>query len=154
MPQALEIDHEQVKCVAIQVGYREAARQFELKEETVLKWAQREGWSNQIKQATEAVAVKVERQGLSSVVRKTPSDIMLGFKGKTKLSQAKTVYKTAKHFEKLPGEVLSKKTSEVLNNVNAAAKLWPEESQTQQPLVNINLMGVSVPEAPRQSGGL
>ena len=66
--------------------------------------------------------------------------LMHSLKGKTKLHQAKTVYKTAKAFSKLPGEALMSRTQDVKNNVDSASKLWPEEQQS-SPLIAIQLNG-------------
>ena len=51
MGQALQVDHEKVKMVALQIGVREAARQFNLPEPTVQAWSRREGWFAQAVEA-------------------------------------------------------------------------------------------------------
>lgn len=140
MPQALEVDHEQVKAVALQIGVREAAKQFGLKECTVLQWSRREKWFGNSDLIEQARAAKIEKQGLTQVVTKTASEIMLNYKGKTKLAQAKAVYKTAKHFSKLDPETLAHKTQEVKNNVDSGTKLWPEEQGNNLTQINVNLL--------------
>lgn len=136
--------------IAFQVGFREAARQCEVEEQTVLKWAEREGWMAQKEQVLQAQALKVENQGLSSVVSKSPAEMLLSYKYPSKIAQAKAVCKTAKGFSRLDPETLMKKTSEVLNNVSAGNKLWPEEQSTvNQTLVNINLLQADYGESPK-----
>lgn len=44
MPAPLAVDREAVKAHAITHGIREAARAFDLRENTVKSWAKREGW--------------------------------------------------------------------------------------------------------------
>ena len=55
MPAPLETDREQVRIVAVQIGVREAARQFGLSEETVKSWSKREGWLRDAQEKQEIV---------------------------------------------------------------------------------------------------
>jgi hypothetical protein len=142
MPAALLVDKDKVKTVALQIGVREAARQFELPEGTVQAWSKREGW---FKQQAEAMEVVNGVKSLQPAATKSVSDVFLGYKGKTKLAQAKTVFKTAKAFSKLPAESLMVKTQEVKNNVDSAAKLWPEEQHGSQSVIAIQLNGYVPP---------
>lgn len=148
MPAALPVDREKVKMVALQVGVREAARQFELNEDTVMAWSRREAWFAQKEQTQQVVEKHIADRGMQAVARKTPSEVMLQYKGKTKLAQAKTVYKTAHHFSRLAPEVLAKKTQDVKNNVDSASKLWPEVGPDQRTLVNVNILAQRLPDAP------
>lgn len=50
MPAPLDVDHEQVRVLAVAVGVREAARQMGLTENVVLQWSNREGWFKQVPQ--------------------------------------------------------------------------------------------------------
>jgi hypothetical protein len=49
MPAPLDVDREQVRMLAMQVGPREAARRMGLSEDTVLAWSRREGWLDGIR---------------------------------------------------------------------------------------------------------
>jgi hypothetical protein len=51
MPAPLDVDREQVRMLVLSVGVREAARQCNLSENTVLAWANRGGWLDAIKDA-------------------------------------------------------------------------------------------------------
>lgn len=102
MPAALEIDREQVRIVAVQIGVREAARQFGLSEETVKSWSKREGWLVQdtenkelVEQATKQLR---EKQGLPPVAP-TAAEILRNYSGTTRLSHAKVAEKVAKSLE-------------------------------------------------------
>lgn len=44
MPAPLAVDREAVRVLVVAVGVREAARQMDLSEDTVLSWARRGGW--------------------------------------------------------------------------------------------------------------
>lgn len=112
-----------------------------------MQWSKREKWFGHKELVQTAQALKIEKQGMSAVVSKSASDVFLQYKGKTKLFQAKAVYKTAKHFSKLQPEVLATKTVEVKNNVDSGAKLWPEESQQPLTQVNVNVSGVRLPDS-------
>ena len=137
-PEALK---EKVKLVALQIGVREAARQFELSEERVMKWSQRGNWFKNDPQVAEALALKEERQGVSVAVRKCPSEIVLRYGERTKLKLARTTYKTSNALSKLPEEKLLDNTAALVNTVNAAAKLHNWQAPANQTLVNINLTG-------------
>lgn len=49
MPQALDVDREQVRMLVLSIGVREAARKMHLSENTVLAWSNREGWLDQFR---------------------------------------------------------------------------------------------------------
>jgi hypothetical protein len=146
MPAALEVDHEQVKALAFQIGIRDAARQMGLPEQTVLKWATREKWTEQFEQVKQAKLLKIEKQGMSSVVSRSPLEIIASLGGKTKLVQAKTVYKTAKAFQRKDSEQLIHLTKAVKENVDTADTLFGyTQGQPALTQVNINLTGVKLP---------
>jgi hypothetical protein len=147
MPQALEVDHDYVKGICSQVGIREGARIVGLDELLVLKWAEREKWTEQWKQLEQAKALKVERQGLSSLVI-DPSEAYAKYKGKTKLKLCRVVDKTANGLNKLKPVDLANKTGAVLNTVSAYAKLYPD-AQVSTSTVNVQVLNqVNVPIAP------
>jgi len=138
MPKAIAIDHEQVRSVALQVGVREAARQFGLKASVVMKWSAEEKWFAHLQAAKDAQLALQAKQGITV---KTSGDVMLGYGEKTKLNSAKTLYKTSKGFAKKTPDELLKLTQQVKNNVDSAAKVFGwEEKQDHRTLVNINLL--------------
>ncbi len=53
MPAELDVDKEAVRVLVVAVGVREAARQCNLNENTVLAWANRGGWLQSVADAKE-----------------------------------------------------------------------------------------------------
>jgi hypothetical protein len=95
-----------------------------------------------------AVALKIEKQGLSPAVTKTPGDVMVNLNGKSKLLSAKVGHSMLKTISKKRGDEQLREAQAYKTTVDALSKThggW-EQTQTSQPLVNINLMGLSVPE--------
>lgn len=150
MPQALEVDHEQVKAVAVQVGVREAARQFGLPEDTVRQWSCREKWFQHKELQEKALALKIERQGMSPVVTKTGSEILLSLGSKSKLVAAKVGHNTLKAIHRKKDDALIASASAFKATVDSLAKVhdWGSEGNS-APLVNINLLSAQLPEVPR-----
>jgi len=146
MPQALEVDHEKVKMVALQIGVREAARQFGLKECTVIQWSKREKWFEHRELVEQAKALKIEKQELSSVVIKSAAEIVDNYKNQSKLSLASTIHKTATALENQDDDKLVKNTSALLNATSSWAKLHASEQEHARSLVNVNIMSTSVPD--------
>lgn len=129
MPKALPVDHEKVKMVALQIGVREAARQFGLKESLVQKWSEREKWMSLKSQVQQVVDNHIEEMGMSPVVAMTPSEAIQNSKVQSKLLLAHTIHKTAKSLEVQDGPALLKSTTALLNTTNAWAKLHTSEEQ-------------------------
>jgi hypothetical protein len=128
---ASEIDKEVVKTVALQIGVREAARQFGLSEERVMKWSQRGNWFAQKELSVSMGNEKRERSGLSALVRKTPSEILLSLGSKSKLRAAKVGDNTLKAMQKRKGEALIAGSGAFLNTVNALSKVHDWGTTTQ-----------------------
>jgi len=147
MPQALEVDHEQVKCVAIQVGYREAARQFGLSEDTVCYWAVKEGWSEQVKQVQAAVEVIKEKQGVQALP--SGSSVLSKLAGKSKLLGAKVGHETLKSIYQHKGTPkLPLFAGAFASTVGALSKIhqWDQPAQSHT-LVQVNINSQPVPDA-------
>jgi hypothetical protein len=149
MPAKLEVDREQVKCVAIQVGYREAARQFNLPPSTVLSWAERDGWSQQVEEVKRAQILKQENQGVRSVAVTRASDILIRLGDKSKLKAAKVGGKMLQAIGRKKADELVKASGAYKNTVDGLAKVhgWGSESQSQAPLVAIQVVNSNVPDA-------
>lgn len=107
MPAALELDRNEVRIVAVQIGVREAARQFGLSEETVMSWSKREGWLREKEEQEEIVErakwQKRESQGLPAVAR-TASEILKSYDGDTRMGLAKGLKAGADHVAQLDGQ--------------------------------------------------
>lgn len=132
-----------VKLVALQIGVREAARQFKLSEEMVCKWSQREGWFKEAAPSeSQEIAAQViesvqDKAGVSMAVHTKPSNVIQSLKDKTKLAFAKGIMKGAKVVQSLQGEQVLDKSKKVLDLVTAHAKLHGEDSGGSQVAINL-----------------
>lgn len=123
MPAAIPIDHEAVRVVAVQIGVREAARQFGLPEDAVRQWSHREEWFERKQQEEQSVAVAMQRKFENhpvsqSVTGRSAAEILRDFSGQTRLSHAKVARKVANSLcEKDPDELILN-----MPNVLGAAK--------------------------------
>ena len=152
MPAALEVDHDQVKCIAIQVGYREAARQLGLSEATVCYWAVKEGWSEQVKQVQQAVDVVKERQGVHALP--SGSSVLAKLAGKSKLLGAKVGHETLKSIYQHKGTPkLPMYAGAYASTVNALSKIHQWDQPAAGSTVNVQLLNQVVvpPVQPRDS---
>lgn len=149
MPAAVDVDHELVRAVAIRVGVREAARQYELSEERVLKWSQREGWFKHTQAVEAAIVTKQENKGLSSIVRKSPTDILLQSGPKDKLLVATVARKAVKTIKRKSGDALiaDMQPLKAATDVLKVAHGWGSESGNSLALVQVNINSQSVPDA-------
>jgi hypothetical protein len=114
---AINIDREAVKTLAIAVGVRKAARQLGLKEATVCKWSERGKWFKSPPQPP--------KQSDVSTVIKSPSnalaDTLREHSEQTKLGMATAARKAAKHAAKMtPVQVI--RASRGLKNVTEIAE--------------------------------
>lgn len=141
------IDHEAVKVVALQIGVREAARQFGLSEEMVMKWSQREKWFAYKELGEQALVRAQEERGLSAAVRTTPSDVLVRLGSKSKLVAAKVGHNTLKAIHRKKDDALIASASAFKATVDSLAKVhdWGQEGNS-APLVNINLLSAQLPE--------
>jgi len=149
MPQAIPVElKEKVKMVAMQVGVREAARQFEISEDTVMAWSRREGWLTQKADAQSVKGEIIESRGLHALARKTPSDVLKSFGERSKLRAARVGDRTLAAIAKKKDDNLVKASGSYLNTVNALAKVhgWGSESDGTSPLVSVNILSANVPD--------
>lgn len=121
MPQALEIDHNEVRVIALQIGVREAARQLGLEEDTVKSWSLREQWFAHRALTDSKIQAAVEQkrvsQGLSPVAP-TAVKVLEDYGKPTRLNHAKAAHKiSVKVAEMDPDELFL-----TVPNVLAAAK--------------------------------
>ena len=144
MPQALAVDREQVRIVAVQIGVREAARQFELNEDTVSAWSAREGWFTRKEQEEELVErakwQKQERQGLQASASKTAAEILRDYDGDTRLSLARGINSGARHVSTLDGQEILMASQQISHLAKSAALVhrWGGDAMTN--VMNINLI--------------
>jgi hypothetical protein len=149
MPAALDVDHEQVKAVAVQIGVREAARQFGLLESTVKSWSKREAWFKQIADTTAIVEKSIAERGLRPVAAISPSEILRKLGDKSKLRAARLGDNTLKAISRKRDDALIAVAPAFKQTVDALSKVhaWdaPSQNLTQ---VNINLTGQRFEKAP------
>lgn len=151
MPAAIPAElKEKVKLVAIQVGVREAARAFQLKEGTVQYWSANEGWLAQKADAERVKEEILEVRGLQPLSTKSPSEVLQEYSGESKLQMAHGLAKTSKAWTDKDDDYRLKNTQALANLATTHAKLFPE-ANTAQSLVNVNILAqscdVQVPNA-------
>jgi hypothetical protein len=144
MPKALPVDHEKIKMVALQIGVREAARRFGLKEATVQAWSDREGWFALKAEVEAIIAEHVEEMGMQPVATKTPSEAISEYRGETKLALAHALALTAKDLEQEKPDKRIKNTQALLNTTSAWAKLHQESENTTHTAFQLNAQIVVV----------
>lgn len=124
--QPLAVDHDEVRLVALQIGVREAARQFGLEEDTVKKWSSREGWLRKAadeEEKAEGWKMKLrEQQGLSPIVP-TAAEILRKYSGNTRLKLASVVDKQANCLDEKDPDELLLMAQTVKTVVDSACKL-------------------------------
>lgn len=108
MPAPLAVDREQVRIVALAVGVREAARQYELPEATVQAWSARYGWfakEEAVATVQEAAKERVrERQGLQPAATKSAAEVLKAYDGETRFSLAKGIAAGARAVSEMDGQ--------------------------------------------------
>lgn len=148
MPAALDVDHDKVRAVALVVGVREAARQFELSEDAVRQWSKREGWFKHVQAAQEARLVKQEKQGVSPAVTKSQSDVLLSFNGKSKLLGAKVGHSMLKNISKVKGLSQVALAQPFAQTVGALSKIHQWDQSVHNTQVNVQVVNTqSIPDA-------
>lgn len=141
MPAELLIDREKVKMVALQIGVREAARQFGLNENTVMAWSIRYNWFGDKALADGVKEAVIEQRGLQAAARKSPADIVKSLGDRSKLRLSRTVDKTALHLYRQKPDKLIENTSALLNTTSAWAKLHGDVPTAPSVAIQINLGG-------------
>lgn len=150
MPAALEVDHDKVRAVAIQVGVREAARQFGLSEDAVRQWSKRERWFKHAQVVQDAIVRKQKNQGLSPDVTKSVSDVLLAYDGKSKLRSAVLGHKMLQAISRKRDDALIACAQPFATTVTALDKVhrWSQPSQTNVQ-VNVNLGSTQFKDSPK-----
>lgn len=156
MPAALpEEVKTKVKLVALQLGIREAARQFEIPEATVQAWSAREGWMKQKAEIQQVTERSIEKRGLQPVSTIDPSHVLLKLGNKSKLRAAKLGDRTLQVIQRkaldtdgealIPLAPVLKTTVDTLDKVHS----WSSNSTQSLTQVNINLSGPSFQDSPK-----
>jgi hypothetical protein len=122
MAQALAVDWQEVRLIALQVGVREAARQLGLNEKTVLHKSHTEGWMQAKEVAIAAKQQLQERQGVQSVSVKA-QDLLRNYGEKTKMGLAKGLAKGAEVVGEMDGQEILMASQQVAQLTKAAKDL-------------------------------
>lgn len=129
MPPPLSVHWPSVHALALQIGVREAARQFGISEEAALKRSQRESWivdrpsSVPLPTSIRPTEKKDENGRVLTVLTgpKATANVLRELGEKTRIGLAKGLAKGAAHVEQLDGE-------EVLMNAKNIASLTKSAS--------------------------
>jgi len=149
--QAIAIDHEQVRLVAVQIGVREAARQFGLPEDTVKTWSRREGWLVQEEQKQElvqkAVAIVREKQGLNPI-EPNASEILLKFNGETRMGHAVAAHKVANKLKQMDEDELFMSGQLLQQHAKHASTVFGWEANSAGVTVNVGVISDHIQDCP------
>lgn len=107
--QAVPIDKDQVRIVAVAVGVREAARQFGLPEGTVQFWSAKEGWLREQEQVSTVQEQALERKRESMGYQPTSTnavDVLAKYNGETRLGHATAAAKVAGKLQQMDADEL------------------------------------------------
>jgi hypothetical protein len=153
--QPLEIDHEQVRAVAVQIGVREAARQFGLKEDTVKGWSREEQWLTEEQAKERRIEALKQEKRIEQGINPNPptaSQILSQYSGNTRLKLAQTVDKQADNLAIRDPDELVLMASTVKTVIDGAAKLHGWEAGAQVTvnfdLISDNLHSIPIVDAP------
>lgn len=137
MPAALDVNKEAVQVLVGAVGVREAARQMGLSENTVLAWANRGGWVQQI-------AVARERKGQSLAMGRSNAvqsvaikpataleNVLLERQERTKLAQSAYLAKASERLAEVPDDQLLDHAPTGKTLAEMASKVYPEATVDQ-----------------------
>jgi hypothetical protein len=153
--QPLEIDHEQVRAVAVQIGVREAARQFGLKEDTVKGWSREEQWLTEEQAKERRIEALKQEKRIEQGINPNPptaSQILSQYSGNTRLKLAQTVDKQADNLAIRDPDELVLMASTVKTVIDGAAKLHGWETGAQVTvnfdLISENLHSIPIVDTP------
>jgi hypothetical protein len=121
MPRKLNINREAVRCLALVVGVREAARQMHLPRETVQAWSTRYNWF---------------KSPLAPSAPISPSDALARsirqMGGTTKFHLAKSTDKASRRMSKKHANDIIENSDKLTHLVNAASKIHGWEAEQKQ----------------------
>lgn len=151
MPDPLTVDREQVRLVAVQIGVREAARQFGLPENTVKTWSGRYGWFKEAAEQQQLVETAREtkrvRQGLSPR-EPTAAEILEKYGKETRLSLAAGIARGAETVRDMDGQEVLLASQQVSQLTKAAATVHGWQSTGPSLSVRLDVIAQSGPDSP------
>lgn len=144
MPQALALDREQVRIVAMAVGVREAARQFELPESTVQSWSARGNWFGELDEEKEAQELAINRvresQELRPAATRTAAEVLRSYDGDTRFHLARGLNKGAKTIGNMDGQEILMAAPLISQVAKSAALVHGWNADSTQTVMNVNLI--------------
>jgi hypothetical protein len=134
MPAALNVNREAVKTLAMAIGVREAARQMNLPENTVMQWSARYNWFAEPKLPPTMKRVSSEST--------SPGDIMKQVGERSRFSLDIAGEKAAKHLEKLGGHEIVSKATKFKEIVAATSQLHGFDAKDQAGSFSLNVLSL------------
>jgi hypothetical protein len=146
MPVALDVNWEAVRAHAVTHGAREAARAFELSENTVMARCRREGWLVNAGKSVELQPLPKSMQPAARDARITPEKAarysVENLKSRSRYRLMKVVDKGALAMAKMSGPAIVANAQQGNALANMHAKLCPPDQSTQQsPLLLLSITG-------------
>lgn len=148
MPAPLNVDKEAVRVLVVAVGVREAARQMQLNENTVLDWSRAGQWLADCRPTPAKMPPPASMVGAISPIK--PADALantlLERQKQTRLGFSKWVAKVATD----AGENPTLADAQNLKHAaGVAAHVWPQEQQSGPlAIINVALIGRALEEMP------
>lgn len=152
MPQPLAVDREAVKAHAITHGVREAARAFNLSEDTVKQWSRRFGWlaAAGVATITQPLPASIAPRAVPNVPSASEAarntEASLGEKTRTRF--ARGIARGALKVAHMKADTVLERAGEIKQLVDAGAKLhgWGQEGQSgAQAVLNIAFLAGAQP---------
>ncbi len=139
---ALDIDREEVRMLVMSVGPRQAARQCNLNENTVLQWTSRYGWLDHLKKPPLEKPKSMMPIPVINVI--SPADALASTlsdnKRRTKLAQSSYLVKASEKLDQVADPL--EYTDAALQLATMATKVYPEApTQSNAVVVTVNLSG-------------
>jgi hypothetical protein len=134
------VDRESVRCLAIELGAREAARRTGINPNTIFTWARRYQWNLPKRESPGR-----PRAELESIMKASPGDILLSehksLEAKTKTGLSRAVAKAAEHASTQP-PLEVRNTSQLRDLAASAARIfgWDKAPQTN---VQVNTLRIT-----------
>lgn len=148
MPAPLDVDREAVKAHALTHGVREAARAFNLSEDTVKQWSRRFGWLAAAGVATVAqpLPASIAPRAVPNVPK--PSQAARysvdNLKSRSRYRLMKGVDKGALAISRWKGDAIAANAQQLNQLASAHAKLCPPEQGAGTPMLSLTFLSQPV----------
>lgn len=141
MPAPLDVDREAVRVLAIAIGVREAARQLNLDENTVLQWSKRGKWF--AKPELPILPPTMQKKVVPGVINPAVAlqNALMEMSGKTKLGLGKACVKLAGKFADMDADELIQVTPAMKDTASVGQKAFDWSSGASGVQVNVAIGG-------------